>query len=151
MHLLVIAAVANACALLTAADIASVQGEKPARFRESRRQSIASRCVIPLPTAAKSVTVEVTTGAGTMELVKRMRVAAETEGDEAGEQDDAVIALVPGIGDEAFWAEGVHEGALYVRRGQTLLRILLGGDESKEARLKKLRLLADKALSRLPK
>ena len=68
----------------------------------------------------------------------------------AGEPAPAV-ERVEGLGDEAFWAEGVRQGALYVRRGQTLLRVAVGGDEGKEAKMTKLRLLVSKALGRLRK
>jgi hypothetical protein len=147
--MLLAAAVVKACALLTAAEIASVQGEKPARVRESRPRPDASRCYIALPTAAKSVSFEVTQGPRVAQLAERMRMAAEVEGEEAGEDEEHAVERVPGMGDEAFWA-GVL-GGLYVRRGETLLRIVLGGEDTKETKLDKLRLLVEKALSRLPK
>jgi hypothetical protein len=149
--MLLAAAVVKACALLTAADIATVQGEKPASLRESSPQSDATHCFIALPTAAKSVSIEVTRGPRVAQLADRLRQAAEVEGEEAGEHEAHAIETVPGMGDEAFWAEGVRLGGLYVRRGETLLRIVVGGDESKEAKLNKLRILVRKALSRLPK
>jgi hypothetical protein len=149
--MLLAAAVVKACALLTAADIAGVQGEKPARFRESTPQPDASHCFIALPTAAKSVQVEVTRGPRVAQLADRLRQAAEVESEEAGEHEAHAVERVPDMGDEAFWAEGVRVGALYVRRGATLLRIVVGGDESKEAKLSKLRVLVPKALSRLPR
>jgi hypothetical protein len=149
--MLLAAAVVKACALLTAADIARVQGERPAKVRESTPRSDASHCFLALPTAAKSVSVEVTQGPRVAQLADRLRAAAEVESEEAGEHETPAIERVPGMGDEAFWAEGVRVGALYVRRGETLLRIVVGGDESKEAKMSKLRLLVPKALSRLPK
>jgi hypothetical protein len=149
--IIVAAAVVKACALLTAADIARVQGERPAKVRESTPQPDTSHCLIALPAAAKSVLVEVTRGPRVAQLADRLREAAEVESEEAGEHEAHAIERVPGMGDEAFWAEGVRLGGLYVRRGETLLRIVVGGDESKEAKLSKLRLLVRKALSRLPK
>jgi len=145
------AAVVKACALLTAADIARVQGERPANVSESTPQSDTSQCLSALPTAAKSVSVEVTRGPRVAQLADRLREAAEVESEEAGEHEAHAIERVPGMGDEAFWAEGVRLGGLYVRRGETLLRMVVGGDESKQAKLNKLRLLVRKALSRLPK
>src|SRR5712664_4050849 len=56
-------------------------------------------------------------------LADRLREAAEVESEEAGEHEAHAIERVPGMGDEAFWAEGVRLGGLYVRRGETLLRI----------------------------
>ena len=97
------------------------------------------------------MTVEVTQGPRVALLAERMRLAAAVEGEESGEFEAPAVERVEGLGEEAFWAEGVRQGALYVRRGQTLLRVAVGGDESKEAKMTKLRLLVGKALGRLPK
>lgn len=147
--MLLTAAVVKACALLTAADIARVQGEEPAKVRESAPRPDASHCLFALPTAAKSLSLEVTQGPRVAQLADRMREAAEVESEEAGEHEEPAIERVPGLGDEAWWAGPL--AGLYVRRGKTLLRIAVGGEESKEAKLSKLRLLVSKALSRLPK
>ena len=149
--LLVAAALTGACTLLTAAEVASVQGEQPAKVREKKPLPDTSQCLFSLPTVAKAVTVEVTRGSRVAQLAERLRLAATVEGEESGEFDAPAVERVEGLGDEAFWAEGVHQGALYVRRGEMLLRIALGGDESKEAKMTKLRSLASKALGRLPK
>src|SRR5256885_10734909 len=101
---MLLAAAVKACALLTAAEIASVQGEKPAKIRESKPQADASRCLIALPTAEKSVSVDVTQGPRVAQLTERLRVAAEIESEEAGELETHAIERVPGMGDEAFWA-----------------------------------------------
>ena len=149
--LLVAAALTGACTLLTAAEVASVQGEEPTKVRQKKPLSDTSQCLFSLPTASKLVLVEVTRGPRVAQLVERMRLAAEVEGEESGEFDAPAVERVEGLGDEAFWAEGVHQGALYVRRGEMLLRIAVGGDESKEAKMTKLRLLVSKALGRLRK
>src|SRR2546423_6211461 len=137
--MLLAAALVKACALLTAAEIARVQGEKPAKRHATTPHSDASRCVFALPTAAKSVSIEVTQGARVVSFADRLRLAAEVEGEEAGDFEAPAIERVPGMGDEAFWALGIPVGALYVRRGEMLLRIVVGGDESKEAKFDKLR------------
>ena len=147
--MLLAVAVINACVLLTAADVASVQGEKPAKARESARGPDSSQCVIALPSAAKSVSLEVLQGPRAAQLANRLRVAAEVEGEEAGEDEQPAVERVPGVGDEAFWA-GPQAG-LYVRRGDVLLRIAIAGKEGKEATLAKLRLLAGRAISHLPR
>jgi hypothetical protein len=143
------AALASACALLTAGEIASVQGERPARVRRSKRQPEAVQCRFALPTATKFVDVEVTRGPRVAQLAERLRLAALVEGEESGEFEAPAVESVQGLGDEAWWAEGVRQGALYVRRGATLLRIAVGGDEDKAAKMTKLRLLVGKALGRL--
>jgi hypothetical protein len=145
---LLAAAVIKACALLTAADVASVQGGKPGKVRESTPRPDVSRCLIALP-AAKSVSLEVRQGARVLQLAGRLRQAAEVESEEAGEHEELAVEFVPGLGDEAFWAAG--GGGLYVRRGATLLRMTMRGDESDGKKLSKLRLLAGKVLARLPK
>ncbi len=147
MFLLV--ALASACSLLTAAEVASVQGERPRKVREDRPLADTARCVYALPTPARTVVVEVTRGPRVAQLAERMRSAAAVESEESGEFESPAVERVEGLGDEAFWAEGPAQGALYVRRGQTLLRVALGGDEGKEAKMSKLRLLAGKALGRL--
>ena len=146
--MLLAAAVIKACTLLTAADVASVQGEKPGRARESSPRPGVSQCLVALP-AARSVSLEVRQGARVAELAVRLRQAAEVEAQEAGENEEHAVEVVPGLGDEAFWAVG--DGGLYVRRGATLLRLTSGGEESKEVKLGKLRVLAEKVLGRLPK
>jgi hypothetical protein len=149
--LLAAAALAGACTLLTAAEVASIQGEKPTKVRETQPLSDSSQCLFSLPTVAKFVVVEVTRGPRVAQLAERMRLAAAVEGEESGEFEAPAVERVEGLGDEAFWAEGVRQGALYVRRGQTLLRVAVGGDEDKAAKLSKLRVLASKALGRLRK
>jgi hypothetical protein len=149
--LLAAAALAGACALLTAAEVASAQGEQPTRIQEKKPLPDTSQCLFSLPTAEKFVLVEVTRGSRVAQLVERMRLAATVEGEESGEFEAPAIERVEGLGDEAFWAEGARQGALYVHRGQTLLRVAVGGDESKEAKMSRLRLLASKALGRLQK
>lgn len=148
---MLLAALVQACALLTAAEIAGVQGGKPAKPRATTPHPGASLCVFASPAAAKSVSVEVTQGAQAAAFADRLRLAAAEEGEEAGGHDTPAVERVPGLGDEAFWALGIPAGALYVRQGATLLRIVVGGDESKESKLRKLRILVPKALARIPK
>jgi hypothetical protein len=149
--LLVTAALAGACTLLTAAEVASVQGEEPTKVRQKQPLSDTSQCLFSLPTVTKFVLVEVTRGPRVAQVTERMRLAAAVEGEESGEFEAPAVERVEGLGDEAFWAEGVRQGALYVRRGQTLLRVAVGGEEDKAAKMTKLRLLVSKALERLRK
>jgi len=149
--LLVVAALTGACAVLTPAEVASVQGEAPTQVRQKKPLPDTSQCLFSMPTVEKFVLVEVTRGPRVAQLAERMRLAAAVEGEESGEFDAPAIQRVEGLGDEAFWAEGANQGALYVRRDQTLLRVAVGGDEGKEAKMTKLRTLVGKALGRLPK
>src|SRR5262245_43782133 len=105
--LLVAAALAGACALLTAAEVASVQGEAPTKFRQKKPLSDTSQCRFSLPTVSKFVLVEVTEGPRVAQLAERMRLAAAVEGEESGEFETPAVERVEGLGEEAFWAEGV--------------------------------------------
>src|ERR1700757_4791397 len=115
--LLVAAALAGACALLSAAEVASVQGEEPTKVQQKKPRSDTSQCLFSLPAVEKFVLVEVTRGPRVAQLAEHLRLAAEVESEESGEFDVPAIERVGGLGDEAFWAGGVHQGALYVRRG----------------------------------
>jgi hypothetical protein len=145
---MLLAAALKACALLTAAEVASVQGEKPSEVRGSSAQADHSHCFYALPTASKSVSLEVTKGPQATQLAGRLREAAEARHREDEEEQD-VVEPVKGLGDAAYWAGGVRLGGLYVVRRDALLRLALGGPEDKQAKLKKLRRLAQRALARL--
>src|SRR5262249_45664064 len=109
--LLVAATLAGACTLLTGAEVASGQGEQPTQVSEKKPLPDTSQCTFSLPTVTKFVLVEVTKGARVAQLVERMRLAATVEGEESGEFEAPAIERVEGLGDEAFWAEGAHQGA----------------------------------------
>jgi hypothetical protein len=67
-----------------------------------------------------------------------------------GEEEDSTPAEpVRGIGDEAFWSASRVGGALYVLKRDRFLRISVGGKGDVEAKLKKSKTLAEKALRRL--
>ncbi|HEY6908663.1 MAG TPA: hypothetical protein VI356_04780 [Myxococcales bacterium] len=148
----VAAAALQACWLLTSADIASVQREAPTEKREtvSRRGELdVAQCFYVLPTFARSVSLELARG-NVAALLERARAPrGEAEGKEEAAED--AIVRVPRLGDEAFWSGSARLGGLYVRRGDLLLRIAVGGAESRAAKLVKLRRLARIALRRLRK
>jgi len=56
---------------------------------------------------------------------------------------------VRGLGEEAFWAGNPRLGGLYILRRDAMLRLGVGGNETKAAKLRRLRALAAKALRRL--
>jgi hypothetical protein len=68
-------------------------------------------------------------------------------GEEEGE--GAPPTHVAGIGDDAYWVNSRVSGALYVLKGNSFIRISLGGAEDDAARQKKAKALAQKALARL--
>ena len=100
--LLVAAALAGACTLLTAAEVASVQGETPTKVQQKKPASDTSQCLFSLPTVAKFVLVEVTRGPRVAQLAERMRLAAAVESEESGEFEAPALERVESLGDEAF-------------------------------------------------
>jgi hypothetical protein len=117
--MLLVAALTGACALLTTADVASVQGEQPTKVQQKKPLSYTSQCLFSLPTAARFVMVEVTRGTRVAQLAERMRLAAAVEGEESGEFEAPAVERVEGLGDEAFWAEAdVAASRRGRRRGQ---------------------------------
>lgn len=56
---------------------------------------------------------------------------------------------IEGIGDEAFWAGGSIGGSLYILRNDAFLRISVGGSDTIEAKIEKLKIMGQKALDRL--
>lgn len=150
--MLLAAAALQACSLLTSADIAAVQRETPSEKRETaskRGELDVAQCFYVLPTFARSVSLEVARG----DVAALLRRARDGRGETGGEKDaeDHAVLPVPRLGDEAFWSGSARLGGLYVRRGDLLLRIAVGGAESRAAKLSKLRRLARIALRRLRK
>ncbi len=81
----------------------------------------------------------------------------EQEGDEEkkksladeDEEEGRPPKKIEGIGDGAWWTANRIGGALYVLKGNVMIRIGIGGPESEESKLDKSKALAAKAISRL--
>jgi hypothetical protein len=56
---------------------------------------------------------------------------------------------VKGVGDEAFWVGSGVKGALYVRKGDAVLILSIGGAETEQTRIRKTTELAQHALKRI--
>jgi hypothetical protein len=56
---------------------------------------------------------------------------------------------IPDVGEEAYWTGNRFAGALYVLRGETFLRISVGGIRDEQARIEASKALALAALKRL--
>jgi len=141
-----------ACALLSFAEISAVQGEKPVRTKPSTSDAsglAVERCFFELPTFPKSISLEVTRGPRVRELWKdSFHEGGKREGDEE-EKDKSPPQRVRGLGEEAFWVGDPRLGGLYVLRKNAMLRLAVGGPEDVAGKLRKLKPLARKALSRL--
>jgi hypothetical protein len=124
--------IAAVCALLTSAEIQRVQGEAPVQAKAGASGASES-CFYELPTFTKSVSLDVTRG---------VRKLLDSDGEVKREP-------VRGLGGTAFWSGDPRLGGLYVLRRDTMLRLAVGGAESKAVKLRKLKVLARAALKRL--
>lgn len=147
---LILATQLNACHVLSAKDVAAVQGE---RFTETKLSSHgnATTCFYQLPTFTKSISVDVMrTGARhfwARTFEGKRSAEEEREKEEAEEKKDPL--RVAGIGNEAFWVGGLGSGSLYVRKGDAMVRVSVGGPGSPKEKIEKSKKLAAKALKKL--
>jgi hypothetical protein len=72
---------------------------------------------------------------------------AETKGIE--KEQGTAPKKIGGLGDDAYWVSNRFGGVLYVLKGDAFISIGLGGTDDEETKLKKSKLLAQKALQRL--
>jgi hypothetical protein len=150
MLVFLILAAADACALVTAKEIEAVQRERPQVSKptsQSAGELNVRQCFYQLPTFEKSVSLEVTSGPGAKAYWQKAfhEKHLEEEEEEAKERPERV----KGLGEEAFWTGSARLGGLYVLKKGSILRLSIGGAESKDAKLEKLRALARSALKRL--
>src|SRR6266478_3165283 len=79
--------------------------------------------------------------------------ARDKNDQESGRQEEKEKLIPPkqidGIGDEAYWVSNRFGGVLYVLKGNAFISIGLGGTDDEETKLKKSKVLAQKALQRL--
>jgi hypothetical protein len=161
------AADANAfdvCGLLTSDDIKAVQGEAVRESKPSRRAGTdfaVSSCFYATPTFTKSVSLEVTrkgaSSRSVREFWKANFAAALDKREQKNErrkkqgkpQAGEPARPVAGIGEEAYWISTNANSTLYAFKNDTLVRISIGGMDTEQARMQKIKTLAEKALARL--
>jgi hypothetical protein len=159
----------DACALLTSGEIEAVQGEPLKETKLSGQASggfSTSQCFFTLPTFTNSVSLSVTQkGEGgdahdpreffqerfhekSRSEKERERERDKKKGEEE-EEEGAPPQKVTGVGDEAYWTGSRAGGALYVLKGSSYVRISIGGAAAQDAKIKKTKALAAKAIARL--
>lgn len=150
---------AFACTLLTREETAAVQGEPFKETKASRKLTaglIQSQCYFELPTTVNSIVLTVTQRAegadardpkqNWQELFHRDKALEKKEEEKEGGQGPEEIE---GLGDEAFWTGSRVGGALYVLKGNTFIRISIGGADDRAAKIEKSKTLAQSVLKRL--
>ena len=141
------AAQPDACQVLTKADLAAVQGEEFTSAKLSQPRSGGTQCFYQLPTFTKSVSVDVRYSGAK----KFWDETFEHEHEEAGEPDEKVTppVKVGGVGSEAMWVGSRVAGSLYVRKGDKLLRVSVGGPGDNKEKIARSKRLALAALRRM--
>jgi Protein of unknown function (DUF3558) len=166
----------DACTLLTSEEIKAVQGEAIKGTKASDRATgdfIVTQCYYELPTMSNSISLTLTENNSAKrdgesvrdfwertfgkeekksesererEREREKRAKAEPEREE---EEEAPMEPVRGVGDEAFWSASRVGGALYVLKKDRFIRISVGGKGDNEAKLRKSKTLARKALAHL--
>lgn len=152
------------CSLLTSDEIKAVQGEAVLEAKPNRRTDspfAVTQCFYMTPSFTKSVSIEVTRQGASSQSVHDFWKANFERAEDKREKKNERRKLkgkplagepatpVKGIGDEAYWISTNANSTLYAFKKDTLLRISIGGTDNEEARMKKIKTLAQKALARL--
>ena len=145
----------EACALLAPADVKDVQGEEPVETKPSEQVDgaiVVRHCFYRLADFSKSISLSAgTVGRAYWERMFAGRPDEEEEEEREREGKRDVRVRIRRLGDEAFWLPSPVGGTLYVRQGDNMLRIAMGGKSSDADRRAKVVTLARHALPRLPK
>jgi len=165
-------AAADACALLTPAEIEAIQGERVEETKSTVHPSgglFAAQCLFRTPTMSKSVSLSLTASdpvrpaaLTARELWQQQFHAPEAESDKESAAGKNVKKLdfesdresrkprpILGLGDEAYWVASPVASALYVLKGEMFLRISVGSAGQESARMEKSKALARAALMHL--
>jgi hypothetical protein len=152
--------VSETCSLLTSNEIEGILGAPLKEIKpstNSRDGLTVSQCYFLLPVAADSIVLTVTQKAeGSNSRDPKQSWGMIFHGDKEKENDreeEESKAPPPenilGLGDEAFWLPQRFGGALYALKGNTYIRISVGGQDDQATRIKKSKSLAEIVLKRL--
>jgi hypothetical protein len=157
------------CALLTSADVQAVQGDAVQETKPSTQPAgglVMSQCLFRTANPSKSVSVAIASAGSTSprafwqkqfqsansasEEKEHKKSAAERKQPIREEEDESPRPLtIKGVGEQAYWVGSPMVGALYVLKGNTFLRISVGGVREESPRIEKSIALARRALKRL--
>jgi hypothetical protein len=167
----------DVCALLTSAEIEAVQGEPIKETKPSEEHGssfLMSQCFFSTATFAKSVSLALAmpNPAKPSALTPRKywkkqfhppeqpekekekddpaagKAKTRKETEEEREKELSKPRVIDGFGEEAYWVGNPISGALYVLRGNSFLRISVGGVRAESERIEKSKALAHAALGR---
>jgi hypothetical protein len=142
----------TACDVLSARDVAAVQG---AKFKSKKLKETASsgmqisHCVYAMPHLSESVSVDVIRGDARAFFRKHFANVQPASLHQRPASRAARSVRVDGVGDEAVWSGNAVAGALYVLRGDQVVRVSVGGGLSQDEKIERAKQLALRALRRL--
>jgi hypothetical protein len=160
---------ADPCKLLTGADVQAVQGDPVEETKPGTQPSgglVMSQCLFRTANPSKSVSLSIAS-AGSIsprafwqkqfksansasEEKEHEKTAAEhKQGKHEEDEESTKPRSIAGVGEQAYWVGSPMVGALYVLKGNTFLRISVGGVREEPARIQKSTALARLALKRL--
>lgn len=155
----------DACALLTSAEIEAIQGSavqgsavKDAKSSAKTEGGITtSQCYFTLARSADSIVLTISSRAnnaqarGPRQVWNETfhRVAKKKTGRDGKEKITPRPEKIEGLGDEAFWTGLRFGGTLHVLKGETNIRISVGGPGGEDTQLQRLKSLAEIILPRL--
>jgi len=159
---------ADPCKLLTSGDIQAVQRDAVQETKPGTQPAgglVMSQCLFRTANPSKSVSVAIASAGSTSPRVfwqkqfrtghpeseeKEKEKAAAGRKDAKEEEDEGTRPrTIQGVGEQAYWVGSPMVGALYVLKGNTFLRISVGGVREEAARIEKSVALARLALKRL--
>ncbi|HET9836886.1 MAG TPA: hypothetical protein VFR84_01545 [Candidatus Angelobacter sp.] len=155
----------DVCKLLTSDEIRSVQGDGVEESKPSVQSSGGlkmSQCLFRTNAPVHSVSIAVAApGTERPRDFWRKQFHSSAEKEERGrnakgnkalpeqEETESRPRAIQGVGDEAYWVGGPVTGALYVLRGDTFIRLSVGGVREEAARIEKSVALAKLVLKKL--
>jgi hypothetical protein len=153
----------DACTLLSSKEIQSVQGEPSKETKPSERSQggfAIAQCYFELPTRTNSISLMVTqrgesAGARNPKDFWKETFHRDEEFDKEAkargraEDEEAAPERVAGVGEDAYWTGNRVGGALYALKGNTYIRISVGGGGDQASKIRKSRALAQIVLKRL--
>jgi hypothetical protein len=158
------------CSLLTSSDVAAAQGEPVEQTKLSNQPGaglLMLQCLFRTTTPTKSVSLAIAapsavsprafwrkqfhTGQDAAKEKDSARAEKKSvaERKEQEEEESTRPRAIAGLGEEAYWVGGPIAGALYVLKGNTFLRISVGGIREEPIRIEKSKALARLALKRM--
>jgi len=159
----------DACAMLTRADVQKIQGDAVQETKPSTPPAgglIMSQCLFRTANPSKSVSVAIALPGSTSprafwhkqfpstkpsaeDAAEKKRAAGSKEDKKEEEEESTRPRTIQGIGEQAYWVGSPMTGALYVLKGDTFLRISVGGVREESARIEKSVALARLVLKHL--